>query len=231
MSSFVSFSGGVRLARSRLSALSVGTVTVAGVGLTALAAVAEHSVSPAHAPARALQGPAFGLGVPLVTMAIVALFTGHDNLRSSTKPLAWLGADRRSVVVGMVVVGAAVAAGINVLVGVGTALLAHGGHGGGMWTDAGTAAWVAVLASLTYASLFTFASTIGRKGGWRSWAWLADLWLGTMTGYGAVIAPRAHTLNLLGGPCVGHLSQASSAAALLLLAAIFLTASLLKIGK
>src|SRR5687767_2722239 len=79
-----------------------------------------------------------------------------------------------------------------------------------------------------YAALFAFGATYGAQGGGRWWSLAADFLLGSTSGVGALLAPRAHIENLLGGQPPMLLSQPASAASLGAIGVAFTLLALLR---
>ena len=172
-------------------------IAFATVVFATLASFAERRLEPVGAATRALQGPLFGLAIPLAMLSLVSLAFAHGRVDISMQPVAVLGASRRSALLGalpgIAIVGAFLA---WISAGLGT-MTAHGFRTPGAPGDAWTTAYVAALTALAYVAYFTAASTFGAKGGGRLIALVADLLLGSVAGYAAIPFPRAHALNLL----------------------------------
>jgi ABC-type arginine/histidine transport system permease subunit len=111
------------------------------------------------------------------------------------------------------VAGAVVAAFVATLV----AVVAHDPTAPPRARDAIASAWIGGLTACAYASLFFAGATVGVRGGGRWAALIFDFALGSTTGPFALLCPRAHAINLLGGEPVMMLSQTSSAGVLVLL--------------
>lgn len=122
-------------------------------------------------------------------------------------------------------IGAAALASIVAIV---AAVLAHDPTAPSVRLDVLSCAWIGALGATAYAALFAFGATFGARGAGRWWALAADFLLGTTSGVGALLAPRAHLQNLLGGEPPMLLSQAASAASLGALALAFTILALLR---
>jgi hypothetical protein len=119
--------------------------------------------------------------------AVVSAALGGDSLGRAER-------DERSAVLAAVI-GCAVAA------------VAHGGSDPPPLRDALTCAWIAALAAVSYAALFSFAASFGPRGAGRSVALVLDWVLGSGNGALALLTPRAHLRNLLGGTPPLELAQ------------------------
>jgi hypothetical protein len=190
-------------------------------GLAAIVALAEKRASLFGAAERALEGQVFGFILPVALLWLSTRVLSPERLETSTSPLARFGLSRRAVALGVVsasmIVGAAVA-GVAAAV---TALLGHDPSAPPVALDAITSAWIGALTASAYAALFAFGATFGARGGGRYWALGFDFVLGSTSGVAALLTPRAHALNLLGGEPPLLLSQPTSAAFLAVIAAAF----------
>lgn len=209
---------GANLTLRRLRGRSLLVVTLSTVVFATLSSFAERRLGGSDAATRALQGPVFGLAIPLAMMTLVSMAFGGTRVETGLQPLAMLGASRRAAVwgalPGLAIVGAFLA---SVTAGLG-AMAAHGFRTPGAPADAWTSSTVGALTGLAYVGYFTAASTVGARGRGRLLAFVADLLLGSMVGFAAIPFPRAHAINLLGGHPVAQWPQPVSAGALIALA-------------
>lgn len=217
---------GFRQGLGRLWTRSAAGLVVVALLLSGLVALVESMQAPWVATVtvdRSLRGPGFGLVIPLVCLAMAARVVGPGTPEQAAQAIAGLGGSRRPMVLGLVgasVVGCALLA---ALAAAATALVGYGSHGaagayaGGALGDIGTASWVGALTGAAYGSYYTAAACVGR-GGWGRWvALVADLALGLTTGFGALVFPRAHGLNLLGAEALLGFPQWASSLSLGLL--------------
>jgi hypothetical protein len=222
----VGFLAGWRSGMQRALATNALAVAVLAWGLSALVAVAEKRTSLYGAAGRALEGQVFGLIVPISLAWISLRVLEPLRLDVAATPLARFGLSRRAVALGLVaasmVAGALVAA-ISAAIG---ALAAHDPTAPALAFDLYTSAWIGALTACAYAGLFALGATFGAKGGGRYWALGFDLLFGGTGGVAALLAPRAHAQNLLGGEPPLLLSQPASAALLCVIAAAFTSAAL-----
>lgn len=222
---------GASLALRRLRGRGLLVVTLSTVVFATMASFAERRIGGSDAASRALLGPVFGLAIPLAMVSLVSLGLGRTSVDAASEPLAQLGASRRATtwgaLAGIVLIGAFLSSVTGVL---GT-LFAHGVRSPGALSDALTVGWIGGLAGVAYVAWFAAASTFGARGGGRLVAFVVDLLLGSMSGFGALPFPRAHAMSLLGGEPVAHLPQAASAGALAGLALIYALITLVRTNR
>lgn len=213
---------GAMIALRRIRGRSALAIAAATVAFSTIASFAERKAAVADAASRALQGPAFGLAIPIGTLALVSTALARGRVDDAMQPAAMLGASRRVAALGAVAAVAIVAAMLGLLTGAASALAAHGPPTAASLTDAVAAGWIGALAGVTYTVLFMAASGFGVRGGWRVPALLVDLVFGPIMSPMAVLLPRAHALNLLGASDVAAgFGQPASSAALAVLALLF----------
>jgi hypothetical protein len=128
----------------------------------------------------------------------------------------------RAAAATVAVVVAASAAACAVL-GAAVAIVAHGSADPPVARDAIASAYAGALGGAAYASLFALGSTFGRRGGGRTVALVADWLLGANATAVALVTPRAHVRNLLGGAPPAGIGERGSAILLILLAVVFAT--------
>jgi hypothetical protein len=216
-------SGFARLTRGRT--LLAAALALA---LVALTAIAEKRAALYGAASRVLEGEVFGLILPVVLVLASRRALAPTRLDAAATPLARFGLSRRTVAFGLVMasmLGAALLASSSAAL---AAVLAHDPTAPAIRLDALSSAWIGALGGSAYAALFAFGASFGTHGGGRWWALAADLLLGSTSGVGALLAPRAHLENLLGGEPPMLLSQPASAACLGAIAIVFTVLALLR---
>lgn len=208
-----------RLVRTPRAVLTIAAWTLLAVGF----AVAARSQGASHGADRALVDAFGALVVPLLCYAIAGGSLGAGSLSAAGAPAVAFGAtpSRASVVIVAVVLGASIAS--CAVLGAVVAVVAHGSADPPVARDAIASAYAGALGGAAYASLFTLGSTFGRRGGGRTVALVADWLLGANATAVALVTPRAHLRNLLGGTPPAALGERVSSVALLLLAVIFAT--------
>jgi hypothetical protein len=184
----------------------------------------RRHVSP-HAADHALLDVFASLALPLLAYSLVGAMLAGGGLGRATRPLVTFGASPARAALGTVVASALASALLCGAVGAGVAALAHGPSDPPLGRDVLTTLWISALAGAAYAALFAFGSSIFANGSGRVVALALDGLLGLGTSGSAVITPRAHLRNLLGGAPPIELSQRTSAVLLAVLALVFAAAT------
>jgi hypothetical protein len=187
-------------------------------------AFAARSAGSAHGADHALVGAYGGLALPLLAYAVVSATLGGESLARAGRSLVGFGAAPWIVAVAQVSVAALASALLGAALAAGVAAVAHGSSDPPIAGDIATSAWIGALAAAAYATYFSFGSSFGKRGGGRAALLVFDWVLGSGSGALAVITPRAHLRNLLGGTPPLELAERTSA---ILLAAITLAFALL----
>jgi len=213
-----------RVPLSRLLRTPRTVVTIAAWTLLAVAfAAAARAQGAAHGADHVLVGAFGALVVPLLCYAIAGGALGANSLSAASAPAVAFGATPpRAAATTIAVVVAASAASCAVL-GAAVAILAHGSADPPVARDAIASAYAGALGGAAYASLFALGSTFGRRGGGRTLALVADWLLGANATAVALVTPRAHLRNLLGGTPPAAFGERTSAVALVVLAILFAT--------
>lgn len=206
-----------RLLRTPRTVLTTGGWALLAVGF----AVAARSQGASHGADRVLVDAFGALVVPLLCYAIAGGALGAGSLSSAGGPAVMFGATpaRAAAITIAVIVGASVAS--CAVLGAAVATVAHGSSDPPVAGDAIASAYASALGAAGYSSLFALGSTFGRRGGGRVVALVADWLLGANTTAVALVTPRAHLRNLLGGTPPAALGERWSAVGLLLLALLF----------
>jgi hypothetical protein len=210
------------LARPAMAAMSRSPrAWVACLAWTAVAvtsAVVAHRDHWTHG-ADLILGNVYGaLVLPLMAYAVVGAALEEGPVVGAANRLASLGAaPSRAVAATLVAAGivcALVAAAMAALV----AVLAHGSADPPVARDMTTSATVGALGGLAYGAWFGLGAAFGRRGGGRSFFLLLDWAVGSSGGTLALLSPRGHVRNLLGGEPPLTLSERASAGSLLAIA-------------
>jgi hypothetical protein len=183
--------------------------------------LAAHARGSPHGADHALIDTYGALALPLLAYALVGAIVASQSLRSSMAPLVAFGAPPAQAAAVAIGVAAMACAGVGALTAAAVAVLAHGVADPPVLRDAGASAYAGALGGAAYAAWFSFGSAFGRQGGGRAVLLLVDWILGATGGTGALVTPRGHLRNLLGGAPPMDLSQRASAAALVVLALAF----------
>jgi hypothetical protein len=158
--------------------------------------------------------------VPLLAYVFVGAAVASQSLRASTASLVAFGAAPLQAALATIAVVALICATSSAVVGAAVASVAHGASDPPRVHDALASAYAGGLGGASYAAWFGLGASFGRRGGGRSLFLVLDWILGATTGAGALITPRAHLRNLLGGMPPMGLSERLSALALFGLAVV-----------
>lgn len=202
-----------RLTRGARGWVAVGAWTVLALSI----AVVARSRGAAHGADRVLLGTYGALVLPLLAYVIVGTVLGARSLSGSTAPLVSFGARPQTASAVTIAVALVACVATSSVLATCLALLAHGSADPPLAADAIASAYAGALGGAAYASWFSLGSAFGRRGGGRSVFLVMDWLLGTGSGAAALVSPRAHLRNLLGGAPPVDLSGRASAGALVLL--------------
>jgi hypothetical protein len=216
-----------RLLRSRRGWLTMGAWCVLGVAL----AVAARVRGAPHGADQVLIGAFGSIVLPLLGYATVGAVLGMRSLAASGAPLVAFGA----VPSGVAAASLVVAVGAGALLSAGTALcvalLAHGAGDPPVVHDAVASAYAGALGGAAYAAWFSLGASFGRRGGGRAGALVVDWLLDGLGGSAALLSPRAHVRNLLGGAAPAGLPERASAVVLVVLAIAYALAAVLRVRR
>ena len=196
--------------------------------LVALIALAEKRAALFGAASRVLQSDVFGFILPVALLLISRRILAPARLDMAATPLARFGPSRRAIALGLILASAIGSALIGGAAGAIAAALAHDPTAPAAFADALSSAWIGALGAAAYAAYFAFGATYGRSGGGRFAVLVADALLGSTAGIGAVLTPRAHIQNLLGGEPPMLMTQHASTASLALMTAFVTALALLR---
>ena len=203
-----------RLARTPRSWVPVA----AWLALALALAVLARSEGAPNGADHVLVGAFGALVVPLLAYTLVGGALGGGSLRVSIAPAVAFGAPPArgaAVTVGLAMLLAAVAC---ATLGAVVAVVAHGVDDPPASRDALVSAYAGGLGGAAYAALFAAGASLGRRGGGRAVLLVLDWILGSNDSAVALLAPRAHLRNLLGGSPPWGMSERGSAVALLVFA-------------
>jgi hypothetical protein len=205
-----------RIFRTPRALLALGAWCVLALGF----ALAARSRGSANGADHVLVGAYGALILPLLAYTLVGAILGARSLVASTAPLVRFGAAPTRAAA--VTVGVALAAGVAIgaVLAALVALLAHGSGDPPVAGDALASAYAGALGGAAYAAWFAMGASFGRRGGGRTVLLVADWVLGLGRGAVAVVTPRAHLRNLLGGAGPMEWSGRASAAALVVIAVV-----------
>ncbi len=211
----MSFAAGADLSKERLRQGRAGVACGLALAFELGVALLERAQGRVGAADRALSGGAFGIALPLLCFFLVSRACGAANLREAVAPLARHGLGRRSLVLGLALPPALVAAAFAALGSVLVVCVTRGLGDPDLFRDIATSVWIGLVAGPAYVAAFIGFSALGRAGGGRSWLLLADFVLGAGSSFVAFPWPKSHVRNLLGGSATLELSQLAALLALL----------------
>lgn len=194
---------------------------VAWAALAILAAWVARRTGSSHGADHALLGAYGPVALPLLVYGVVAATLGGDGLPRACAPLVAFGAPPARVALASIGVAILASAIAGALLAVGVAATAHGASDPPLGRDLANSAWIGALGASAYASFFSFGATFGARGGGRSVALVVDWIFGASGGALALVFPRAHLRNLLGGAAALDVSQRGAIVALALMTLLF----------
>jgi hypothetical protein len=206
----VSVQAGMAIGKARLREPGVLSACVLALCFELGVALLERAQGRVGAADRALSGGAFGIALPLLCYFVVQRACAGLSLRAAVNPLARHGMSRHSLVLGLCIPPALLAAAFAALSGVAVVALTRGGGDPLLFRDLATCLWIGLVAGLAYSIAFVGASAYGQRGQGRFWLLAADFLLGSGSSLLAVPWPKGHVRNLLGGTPVLQLSQLSA---------------------
>lgn len=212
----------VQLPLARLVRTPRAWLPIAGwIALAVVAAILTRQSESAHGADHVLLGAYGALALPLFVYAIVAATLGGDGLARACTALVAFGASPARVALASIGVAVVTSAILGALLAVTVAACAHGGSDPPLVRDLATSAWIGALGAAAYAAYFSFGASFGARGGGRSVALIVDWIFGAGGGVTALLFPRAHLRNLLGGTASLDMSQRGAVVALLLTTILF----------
>ncbi len=214
----IGFQAGFRTGMRNATATRSLVGAIVTLCIVALISLAEKQASIFGAASRALEDRVFGLLMPFVLLYASTRILQPVRLEDAASPIARFGFSRRSVGLGLIVASMVAGGALAAIAAAETAILAHDLTAPPPALDAFTCAWIGALTGCAYAGLFALGATFGARGGGRVWALGLDFVLGATSGFAAVLVPRAHAQNLLGGEPPLLLGQPASVALLVVLA-------------
>lgn len=206
----------LRLARTPRAWLPMLGWVLVGLGLALLARAQRAPNGADHV----LLGAFGALVVPLLAYAAVAAALGSQSLASSVAPLVTFGAPPARAATITVIFAMGIAALPAAILGAIVARLAHGVDDPPAARDALVSAYVGALGAASYAAYFSMGASLGRRGGGRAVLLVVDWLLGSNQTALALVTPRGHLRNLLGGAPPFGLDERGSALALAAIGAV-----------
>jgi hypothetical protein len=188
--------------------------------LTLAFAVAARRDAWAHGADRVLTSVYGALALPFVACAIARAACAGKSMLSATASLVAFGAHPRRAALVTLLVGASVTALFGACLAALVAIVAHGSSDPPAAGDALVSAYVGGLGGAAYAAWFSLGTTVGRRGGGRLLLLAGDWLLGESHSSIALVTPRSHLRNLLGGSPPDGISERTSALVMLVLVVV-----------
>jgi hypothetical protein len=185
----------LRLLRARSAWLGIGFWILVAVG----PALLERTRAVLRGADHALLGSYASIALPFLVYSVLSAVLGRDGLGRSSLAIANFGAPPGRVALATVMVAIVASA---ILGGALAAVVDGIGHGQldpPIALDAVRAFAAGVLGGAAYAALFSIGSSFGARGFGRSILLVLDWALGNGDEASALLTPRAHVRNLLGG--------------------------------
>jgi hypothetical protein len=205
------------------------TVVLAWSALAVAFAVTARSSGSLHAADHALLGAFAPLVLPLLTYVLAGAVIGARSLSLSAAPMVALGARPTQATAATMSVAIAACALSSGLLAIVVDVVAHASADPPLGRDAVACAYAGGLGGGVYASWFALGASFGKRGVGRPVLLVLDWVLGAGDGPTALVTPRAHIRNLLGGSAPLQLSERTSALALVVLALACVTLAIRRV--
>ncbi len=168
-----------------------------------------------------LVGALGALVLPLLAFAVVGGVLGGTSLRNAVAPAVSFGASPASTALVTVTLALVVTTVLSASLSGVVAVVAHGIDDPPLSRDVVASMYAGALGGAAYAALFSMGASMGRRGGGRALLLVVDWVLGSNRTVLALVTPRAHLRNLLGGAPPYALAERTSAVLLVVLALLF----------
>jgi hypothetical protein len=209
----------VRLPRARLLRTArTWIAALAWCGLGIAVAVEARLGGAARGADHALVGAAAAVVLPLLAYTVVGAALGGRSLSWAVAPVVAFGARPRRAALASIGLAALACALAGAVLFAAVALVAHGVGDPPPARDAVVSAYSGALGGAAYAAWLSLGATLGRRGGGRTLLLVLDYVLDAFGGAAALVTPRAHLRNLLGGEPAMGLPERASAVALVAIA-------------
>jgi hypothetical protein len=199
--------------------------------LAVVPAVVERFRATGHGADHALLGFYAEISLPFFAYSALSTILGRDGLGPSGIALANFGAPPARVALHAVSVAIAASALLGGLFGAVVDVVAHGALDPPLAIDAARAFAAGALGGAAYAAFFAMGASFGARGYGRSILLVLDWLLGSSDGASALLTPRAHVRNLLGGQAPVDVSSRASYVALGVMVVFFTWLAVLRAGR
>lgn len=184
-----------RLARATRAWLAIAL----WVAVAVVPALLERLRSVGHGADHALLGFYSSIALPFLAFSVLSAVLGREGLGASSIALANFGATPGRVALHTVTVAVVASAALGGTLGAVVDVVGHGVLDPPLRDDALRALAAGALGGAAYAAFFALGSAFGARGWGRSVLLLLDWVFGVGSGTSALLVPRAHVRNLLGG--------------------------------
>jgi hypothetical protein len=191
--------------------------------------VIEREAAVVGAVDRALEA-SFRWVVPLLCFAVASQVFGSRRLPEAVWCEARLGRSRRPLAVGLLS-AAALGAALLALGAVGVVVLTSAVSLSAVVRELWTCAWITALGACAYVAWFGAGALFFRSGAGRAAVLVLDFLLGETNGMGALLWPRAHLRNLLGGSPPLDQSQLTATVSLVAIVVLLLAVVSWRTGR
>jgi hypothetical protein len=191
------------------------------VAVAVVPALLERFRSVGHGADHALLGFYASIALPFVAYSVLSAVLGRDGLGASGIAVANFGASPGRVALHTVTVAVVASAILGGGLGCLVDLIGHGPLDPPLVEDALRALAAGAMGGAAYAAFFAAGSSFGARGWGRSVLLVIDWLFGTSAGTSALLVPRAHVRNLLGGVAPLEVSGRTSYLVLAAMIALF----------
>jgi hypothetical protein len=205
-----------RLFRTPRSLLATGAWCVLALGF----ALAARSRGAFHGADHVLLDAYAALILPLTVYTLVGAVLGARSLAASIAPVVVFGASPVRAALTTLAVALAASIAVSAMTAATLAWVAHGAGDPPAPGDAMVSAYAGALGGAAYGAWFMLGASFGARGGARALLLVVDWILGLGRGVTALVTPRAHLRNLLGGAAPMDWSGRASAAALVVITVV-----------
>jgi hypothetical protein len=185
-------------------------------------AALERMRATGHGADHALLGFYSSIALPFVAYSVLSAVLGKDGLVTSGIALTNFGAPPFRVALHTVTIAVVASALIGGALGAVVAVVGHGPLDPPLSSDATLFAFGAgALGGGAYAAFFAVGASFGARGFGRSILLIVDWLFGTSSDTSALLVPRAHVRNLLGGAAPDDVSGRTSLLVLVFMIVVF----------
>jgi hypothetical protein len=201
------------------------------VALAVVPAALQRVGAVGHGADHALLGFYAAVSLPFLAFSTLSAILGRDGLGPSGIVLANFGAPPGRVALSAVTVAIVASALLGGALGAVVAAVAHGALDPPIAMDAARAFAAGALGGAAYAAFFALGASFGARGYGRSILLVLDWVLGGDASASALLTPRGHVRNLLGGTAPVDVSGRASYLALAVMVVVFTGLAVMRAGR